>query len=79
MPKIEIETCSKTPNSCALEAVQKAMLDNYTKRKIRDYQHESIVKVESGRVLKVVEEPCDQGAKSPCSCRYKVTKLDAGE
>ena len=76
MPKIEIETCSKTPNYCAIEAVAKAMRDNYTKRKNREYQHESIIKVESGRTLKVVEEPADLYADSPCSCKYRVEKVE---
>lgn len=78
MPKIEVETCSKTPNYCALEAITKAMLQNYTQRFSRNYQHESIVTVTSGRVLKVVETPYenDESASSPCDSKYKVTLID---
>jgi len=72
MPKIEIETCELTPNYCALEAVARAMKDNFTKRNIRKYQHESVVKVESGRTLKVTETPADFNQKPLCSCKYKV-------
>jgi hypothetical protein len=76
MPKIEIKTCDKTPNYCALEAIARAMRNNYTKRKNREYQYESIIKVESGRTLKVTEIPRDLHADSPCSCKYKVEKVE---
>jgi len=76
MPKIEIETCSLTPNYCALEAVAGAMINNYTKRKQRDYQYESIIKVESGRTLKVIETPMDINAKPTCSCKYRVENVE---
>lgn len=75
MPKIEIETCQLTPNYCALEAVAKAMRNNYTQRNQREYRHENTIKVESGRTLKVTEMPCDFDAESPCSCKYKVEKV----
>ena len=75
MPKIEIETCQLTPNYCALEAVAKAMRNNYTQRKQRNYQHETVIKVESGRTLKVTETPADLDAESPCSCKYRVEKV----
>jgi hypothetical protein len=76
MPKIEIETCSRTPNYCALEAIARVIRNNYTQRKSRKYLHENIIKVESGRVLKVTEEPADLNAESPCSCKFKVEKVD---
>ena len=76
MPKIEIETCQHTPNYCALEAIAKAMRNNYTQRKSRGYQHESIVKVESGRTLKLIEEPADLNAESPCSCKFRVETVE---
>jgi len=72
MPKIEIETCSKTPTLCALEAITKVIRQNYTQRKSRHYQYENIIKVESGRILKVMETPGDIHAESPCSCKFKV-------
>lgn len=76
MPKIEIDTCPKTPNYCALEAIARAMRNNYTQRKSRSYQHESVIKVESGRTLKVTEDPADLHAESPCSCKYKVELVE---
>ncbi len=76
MPKIEIETCNLTPNYCALEAVASAMRNNYTKRKQRDYQHESIIKVKSGRTLKVIETPMDINAEPTCNCKYRVEKVE---
>lgn len=72
MPKIEIETCKRTPNYCALEAIAIAMNDNYTKRKIRDYKYESIAKVKSGRTLKVVETKPELREGGLCSCKYSV-------
>lgn len=73
MPKIEIETCSMTPNFCALEAITKAMQQNYIRCKNGGkYQHETIINVISGRTLRVVETPADFEADSPCSCKYKV-------
>lgn len=78
MPKIEIETCSKTPNYCALEAIAMTITQNYTLRFSTPYRHESVVTVTSGRVLKVVEAPYeyDKNAKSPCESKYKVTLVD---
>ena len=76
MPKIEIDTCSKTPSYCALEAIAKAMRNNYTQRKSRDYQYESIIKVESGRTLKVTETPMDVNAEPTCDCKYRVEKIE---
>ncbi len=75
VPKIEIETCQKTPNYCALEAVAKAMRNNYTQRKSRDYQYESVIKVESGRTLKVTEAPADSFGKEVCDCKYSVESV----
>ncbi len=75
MQKIEIETCKKTPNYCALEAVAKAMRNNYTQRKSRSYQYESIIKVESGRTLKVTEAPADSFDKKMCDCKYSVESI----
>ena len=75
MPKIEIDTCSATPNYCALEAITKAMKANYSQRLSRDYKHESVITVESGRVLKVIETPLDMSSNSLCSCKYRVEKL----
>lgn len=72
MPRIEIETCNKTPNYCALEAVAKSMRLNYTRRKLREYQHEQIITVESGRVLKVTETPMDVNETPTCDCKYRV-------
>ena len=76
MPKIEIDTCPRTPSYCALEAIAKAMRNNYTQRKSRDYQYESIIKVESGRTLKVIETPMDVNAKPACDCKYRVEKVE---
>ncbi len=77
MPKIEIETCQKTPNYCALEAIAKAMRNNYTQRKSRGYQYESIIKVESGRTLKVTEAPtnADSYSEALCDCKYSVESI----
>ncbi len=77
MSKIEIETCQKTPNYCALEAIAKAMRNNYTRRKSRNYQYESIIKVESGRMLKVTEARTDEDSYSEalCDCKYSVESV----
>ena len=72
MSKIEIDTCQDTPNYCALEAVARAMRDNYTQRKCRDYQYQSVIEVESGRTLKVTES-----LVSSCICKYRVEAVDA--
>ena len=53
----------------------KAMRANYSQRLNRDYKHESVITVESGRVLKVTETPLDMTSKSLCSCKYKVEKI----
>ncbi len=78
MPKIEIETCQNTPNYCALEAVAKTMRNNYTQRKSRNYQYESIIKVESGRMLKVTEARTDEDSygEARCGCKYSVESVE---
>jgi hypothetical protein len=80
MSKIEIEACSKTPNFCALEAVARAIKANYTNRKNKVYQHENIIRVESGRILKVTETPADLHAEKLGDCKFKVElELTKGE
>ena len=74
MPKIEIDTCNQTPTYCALEAIAKAIRGNYTQRKQKDYQHENVIQVESGRVLKVIETRADILAENQCDCKYRVEK-----
>lgn len=73
MPKIEIETCSKTPNYCALEAVAKFIRNNYTQRLHRSYQHKQLITVESGRKLFVKETPMGVNAKPTCDCKFSVS------
>lgn len=73
MPTIKIESCSKTPNYCALEAIAKAMRNNQL---TGEYQHEQTIKVESGRVLKVTERPMDVDCPT-CDCEYKVERINA--
>jgi len=73
MSKIEIETGSKTPNYCALEAVAKFILNNYTKRFQRPYQHTQLITVSSNRRLVVKETPIDINTKPTCDSRFSVS------
>ena len=75
MPKIEIDTCSATPNYCALEAIILAMRSNYSQRLNRDYKHETVITVESGRELRVIETPLEMSSKSLCDCKYRVEEV----
>mgnify|MGYP003646688366 CR=1 FL=1 len=80
MAKIEINACSKTPIFCAIEAVARAMRANYSNRKNKFYQHENIIRVESGRILKVTETPVDLNAENLSDCKFKVElELAKGE
>lgn len=74
MPKIEIETCSKTPNFDALEAVAKTMRENYLDR---TYLRERELTVSTGRKLRVVE--LDKNTDGICDCRYTVTLVHNAE
>lgn len=66
MPNITINTCDKTPNIDALEAIQKFILRNYLSR---DYQKTRAMTVKSSRVISVTENNItDKG--SPCDASF---------
>ncbi|MCK5020625.1 MAG: hypothetical protein KAS32_26635 [Candidatus Peribacteraceae bacterium] len=72
MSKIVIDTCLKTPNYCALEAVAEWMRANYTSR---DYKKSRDIVVESGRKIKVTELPCKKGDKHVCDGNFYVKAI----
>ena len=72
MPRIQIETCEKTPNLCALEAVTAHIKSNYEKRGKSKYKFESTIVVSSGRVLIVEEELPNSNSESMCNSRFSV-------
>lgn len=71
MPKIIINSCGQTPNSDALEAIGKWMLENYLHR---DYQESRVITVKSKRKIKVTELP--KSNKGICDCNFEVIKID---
>lgn len=76
MPKIQIETCEKTPNLCALEAVTSHIKTNYEQRGKSKYKFESTIVVSSGRVVIVEEEVPNRNSESMCNSRFIVKTSD---
>ena len=81
MAKIEIIGCPKTPNYCAIEAVQKFILDNWTSRNYKDYERVKEFHVTSGRYVKVTEDlsPFQAfSASKDLNCKFNVEVIDNG-
>lgn len=73
MTDIKINSCDKTPNYDALEAVGAWMMKNIQSR---NYKESRTIKVKSGRTIKVTEIEKDKGS-SLCSCNFVVEIAEA--
>ena len=71
MPKLIIETCERTPNVCAIEAISMFMFNSRN-----GYMKEQELTVKSGRRLKVQESDFEPYCESPCSCTFTVTNIN---
>ena len=76
MSQIIINTCSLTPNIDALEGIVKFIRDNYSMRKSISYRNTMVIKVSTGRKLRVTEKEHPNDDCGLCDALFEVEKID---
>ena len=75
MPNIIINTCSRTSNHDAIQAVSAFMLYNWNSKP--SYSYDRDVSVKSGAIIRVSEKKPENNELS-CDCSFQVTNVKKG-